>query len=121
MNASNAARIANLSALNPSQYGAISTFLSFALINQDDYEVKEGSVNHLYGTKGGEHYALSITVGRKGDEGTLGEAIGRDHYHLFIGPRGKLTAKYAPRFLQQFRGRSALGVHYASDCQFRVI
>lgn len=32
--------------------------------------------------------SLVVTIGVKGDEGTLGEVFGRDHMQLFIGKRG---------------------------------
>ncbi len=117
MRSSDANKIANLNALNNSQYGALSHFIAHALIN-DDYEVKSGSISHLYGTKGGEYYAVSLDLGRKGDEDSLASVLCRDHFHLFIGPRGRIEAKSAPKSREQFKGRAALGAHYGSDCRF---
>ena len=56
------------------------------------YEVKKLSVEELElnGSRVCDDVFIAITVGSKGDEGTLAEVLFRDHYMFFIGPRGGL-------------------------------
>jgi hypothetical protein len=115
MNALN--QIANSSSLNAAQRASVEHFLGYVL-DDGHYEIKEASISHLYGTKGGEYYAMSLDAGLPDDEGTWAAVICRMHFHVFIGPRGGIVAKSAPKHRAQFKGRRALGAFYPADCTF---
>ena len=115
MNALN--EILNSNVLNPTQRASVEYFLKQVLWD-GRYEIKTGHVSHLYDTKGGTTFAMTLDIGMPDDTGTWAEVLCRDHWHLFIGPRGKLTAKTAPKHRKQFKGRTALGVFHAPDCGF---
>lgn len=68
--------------MNAYQKSSFDRFVSFARFT-DSYEVKELSIRDSYG----DAY-VAIEIGRKGDEGTLAEALCRDTYLFFIGKRG---------------------------------
>jgi len=117
MNANDYAAITNIDSLNKSQYSALDYFLSIALNNRH-YEIKGGNVHELYRGKGGTTQSVVVDLGIPNDEGTWAEVICRMHFHLFIGPRGKITARSAPKHREQFKGKTALGAYYPDDCGF---
>lgn len=62
------------------------------------YEIKEFKVEE-------NEYFVSVIVeiGMIGDEGTMGEYIGRDRAHLFIGKRGGISYPYTSRTGKWYR------------------
>ena len=48
-----------------------------------------------------------------GEPGTLLHALSNEYWLVFVGPRGKLTVKMAPKSCDQFNGRRAFGMLFA--------
>lgn len=71
--------------------------------HMDDYEYKsfEIRIDEVEWRKAPMVF-LRTEVGRKGDEGTMGELLGRTRRHIMVGPRGRMellngTAKVSGR------------------------
>jgi hypothetical protein len=75
--------------LNPRQQATLDFVIAGVLRKnnhgqEDRVEVKHLSMQHAWsGT-----FFVSLTVGMKGDEGTMAQAFCRDHRHLWIGKNG---------------------------------
>lgn len=73
--------------------------LSFMGADPGEMEVKEEKTRQLEGTK---IVSMVLVVGRKGDEGTWGEIVGRYRWHVFFGPRGGVSSYATVRKTEGF-------------------
>ena len=71
--------------------GIASIYRSYA----DKYEFKR-----FEAWPNGSEMSVVITVGRKGDEGTMAESFARDKWHLFVSKHGAVTAFNGDKFVR---------------------
>lgn len=79
----------------------IEMFADNCLDKPDTKEVKQFEIQPLHNGS----ISVVFAMGRKGDEGTYASVFCRYRWHLFIGPRGAISAYKGRRLI---RGRKAL-------------
>lgn len=60
------------------------------LVEPSGAELKEFKISRIVGRT----FSVIVEAGREGDEGTMLALVGRYRRHLFIGPRGGITAPH---------------------------